>query len=103
MACGFLGHWYREVGKDLAQAKNCYEESLLLDPQAEGITDCLKQVNKELGLNDTVSDAAGKAALEEGAPSAFAAQSQKSFDHLPPRGKSALQSCCHKCHGALQI
>ena len=74
------------MAKDLAKAKNCYEETLLIDPQAEGIADCLKQVNQKLGLTAHEADAASLALLTQRPPSAFAAQSQKAMESLSPRG-----------------
>ena len=32
LACAWLGHWYREVAMDYKKAKNCYEQTLALDP-----------------------------------------------------------------------
>ena len=92
MACAYLGHWYREVGKDLGKAKNCYEETLLIDAQMSNAAECLKQVNEELGLNTRAAkdkqasqfDSAPKAA------SAFAAQSKEAFEVLSPRGTPSL-------------
>ena len=49
-ACAYLGHYYREVAKDLAKAKNCYEETLLLDPQNTAVAHALTQVNRSLNL-----------------------------------------------------
>lgn len=97
MACVYLGHWYREVSKDLRKAKNCYEEALLLDPEADGAAECLKRVNQDLGLNSKGSKTAGKALLDGGAPSAFAAQSKKGFEELSPKGNacSAAEPVLH--------
>lgn len=95
-ACGYLGHWYREVGKDLKKAKNCYEETLLIDPKAEGIADCLKEVNCELGLLADAAKAQKLAALAVKPPSAFAPQSQTAFANLSPRGNSPLPNPFHQ-------
>ena len=43
-ACAYLGHYYHEVAKDLTKAKNCYEETLLLDPQNTAVAHALTQV-----------------------------------------------------------
>ena len=43
-ACAWLGHWYAEVAQDLHKAKNCYEQTLLMDPSDAVIANRLKQV-----------------------------------------------------------
>ena len=87
LACACLGHWYQEVGNDLQKAKNCYEETLLIDPQAEEVAASLKQVNEKLGLNVYATENAHLSLLSmEKPPSVFAAHSQKSFDSLSPKG-----------------
>lgn len=93
LACSSLGHWYQEIGKDLPKAKNCYEETLLINPEDEEVAACLKQVNEELGFNVYTAQAAALSLLSiEKPPSAFAAHSQKSFDSLSPRGHN--MHCC---------
>ena len=42
-ACAWLGHWYAEVAQDLGKAKNCYEQTLLMDPSDAVIANRLKQ------------------------------------------------------------
>ena len=94
LACASLGKWYQEIGKDLPKAKNCYEETLLIDPQAEEVAAALKTVNEQLGLNVFTAQTATLSLLSAEKPaSAFAAQSQKSFESLSPRGNHYLLAC----------
>lgn len=94
-ACAYLGHYYHQVAKDLSKAKNCYEETLLLDPQDSSIAEALTQVNDELGLADQAAETAhlaslGKPLKSTKSTSAFAAHSQKAFAVLSPEGKKKV-------------
>ena len=44
LACAWLGHWYREVAMDYKKAKNCYEQTLALDPSDTVIGASMKDV-----------------------------------------------------------
>ena len=44
------------------KAKNCYEDSLLLDPTDSITANLLRQINEELGLQEQAAAAAGLAA-----------------------------------------
>lgn len=93
-ACAYLGHYYHQIAKDLTKAKNCYEETLLLDPQDASIARALTEVNDALGLGDEAADSAILASMgkakERTSTSAFAAHSQKAFDDLSPEGKKKV-------------
>lgn len=84
-ACAWLGHWYREVAGDLEKAKNCYEQTLLLDASDRVTANLLKQVNEQLGLLKDQAAGGGNAASGSLLkPSAFEATSKQAFDEKIP-------------------